>query len=193
MPNIVMARSVETVAVPAGQFITVYTQDVATLTQSTTGAPTPLGTVTQSQQTFGPFAAATSVTISSGANSALYSIGSAPAISELVGNTIQRTPALMNTAGPISFASMASGLITSASLLGIVCTLPAGSAIEGMRDFKVDDAFDWIVIVIGAFGFTIGGATGHTVVGNATVASGTSGQFRTRKTAANTFITYRIA
>jgi hypothetical protein len=35
-------------------------------------------------------------------------------------------------------------------------------------------------------------ATGHTVVGNMAVAAATSGRFLTRKTAANTFVSYRI-
>lgn len=193
MSNLVMARSSETTNVPAGQYITVYTQDSAVVTQNVGGTISTLGTVTQSQQTYGPFAAAAVVTIAAGANVAVYNVGSAPVVTELIGNSIQRTPALMNTAGPIPFTTLASGLITSSSTLGIVCTLPTGVAIETSRDFKVDDSFDWVVIVIGLFGFTVGGSTGHTVVGNATVASGTSGMFRTRKTAANTFVTYRLA
>jgi len=35
--------------------------------------------------------------------------------------------------------------------------------------------------------------TAHTYVGNATVAITTSATFRTRKTAANTYVTYRIS
>ena len=44
----------------------------------------------------------------------------------------------------------------------------------------------------GANAFTVTAATGHTIVGAAAVANSTSGRFRTRKTAANTFVTYRI-
>lgn len=195
MSNLIMAMSTESTLVPSGQYISIYTQDTATATQTVGGTTTALGTVTQSQQTYGPFAAATTVTITSGAYTTVYNVGSGvpPAIRELIGNSIQRTPALMNTAGAIPFATLAAGLITSNSLLGISCTLPLGTAIDAARDFKTDDSFDWVVIVIGLFGFTVAGSTGHTVVGNATIASGTSGTFRTRKTAAATFVTYRIA
>jgi hypothetical protein len=63
---------------------------------------------------------------------------------------------------------------------------------DAVTDFRTDDSFDWSVIAISIPGFTVGAAPGHAIVGAATVASGTSGEFRTRKTAANTFITYRI-
>lgn len=36
-------------------------------------------------------------------------------------------------------------------------------------------------------------AAGHTIVGSGVVATVTSGHFRTVKTAANTFITYRLS
>jgi len=44
----------------------------------------------------------------------------------------------------------------------------------------------------GSNAFTVTAATGHTIVGAAAVAASSSGLFRTRKTAANTFVTYRI-
>jgi hypothetical protein len=57
----------------------------------------------------------------------------------------------------------------------------------------VDEAFDWYVINTGATNaFTVAAGTGHTLVGSGTVALSSSGAFRTRKTAANTFVTYRI-
>jgi len=54
------------------------------------------------------------------------------------------------------------------------------------------DSFDWSVIKVGANAFTVTAAAGHTLVGGAVVATARSGMFRTVKTAANTFITYRI-
>jgi hypothetical protein len=49
------------------------------------------------------------------------------------------------------------------------------------------------VINTGGNTFTVTAATGHTIVGVAAVVTVTSGNFRTRKTAADTFITYRMS
>ena len=57
----------------------------------------------------------------------------------------------------------------------------------------VNDSFDWSAIATGANSFTVTASTGHTIVGSGVVATVTSGRFRTRKTAANTFVTYRLA
>lgn len=192
MANIVMARSSERISVPSGQSITVFTQGSSNVSQDVGGVITLLGTVTSSQQMFGPFGVATTVVIDSGAMSAFYAFGASPIIREMIGNKIQRSPIAINAAGAIPASALANGLISSNSLLGITCTLPAGTAMEVVTDFRVDDSFDWVVMAIGLFGFTVGASAGHTIVGAPTVGSGTSGEFRTRKTALNTFITYRI-
>jgi hypothetical protein len=56
----------------------------------------------------------------------------------------------------------------------------------------IDTAFDWVLINTGSGTATLAAGTGHTIVGAATTAIATSSRWRTRKTAANTFVTYRI-
>ncbi len=69
-------------------------------------------------------------------------------------------------------------------------------------DFATNDSFDFSIIntsTVDAEDATLGAATGFTIVGSsdipahsaATIQS--SGLFRARKTAANTFVAYRIA
>lgn len=193
MPNIVMAMSSSTVSVPAAQSITVFTQAVAQVFQVVGGDPSLLGTVTTSQQMFGPFANGADILIATGQLPAMYTIGAAPVIQNLISNIIQRAPVVMNVGGAIPAAALGNGLITSNSLLGISCSLPTGAAIEAISDFRMDDAFDWCVIAAGLFGYTVTASAGHTFVGNAAVSSGTSGYFRTRKTGVNTYITYRVS
>lgn len=192
MANIVLARSSERVSVPAGQSITVFSQESVAVSQDAAGVITPLGTVTASQQTFGPFAPGAIIILDTGAYSAIYATGSSPILRELIGNHIQRTPIAINAAGAIPLSAMANGVITSNSVLGITCTLPTGTVMDSGMGFRMDDSFDWSIIVSGLFGFTVGAAADHTIVGNATVSSGSAGTFRTRKTAANNFVTYRI-
>lgn len=192
MPS-VMAMSSLTVPVPASQSITVYTQAVAQVFQVISGNQSLLGTVSNSQQSFGPFAGGASILIATGQLPAMFTIGAAPVIPNLMSNIVQRAPIVMNIGGAIPADALGNGLITSNSLLGISCSLPTGAAIEAISDFRMDDAFDWCVIAAGLFGYTVTASAGHSFVGNAAVSSGTSGYFRTRKTAAGTYITYRVS
>lgn len=193
MPNIVMARSSARIVVPDAQSITIFTQDSADVSQDVSGVVTPLGTVTASQQTFGPFSGGATVVIDAGALPAFHATGSSPILREMMGHMIQRAPVAINAAGAIPVSALANGIITSNSLLGITCTLPTGAAIDSMSNFRMDDAFEWCVIAAGLFGFTVGASAGHTIVGPAGVGSGTAGYFRTRKAGANTFVSYRIS
>jgi hypothetical protein len=193
MPNIVMARSSARIAVPSAQSITVFTQDSADISRDEASVVTPLGTVSMGQQTFGPFAGGATIIIDAGAHSAMYAVGSTPVLRETISYMIQRAPIAINAAGAIPVSALVNGVITSNSLLGITCTLPTGAAMDVISDFRPDDAFEWCVIAAGLFGFTVGASAGHTIVGAAGVGSGASGYFRTRRTAPNTFITYRVS
>lgn len=192
MPNVIMAMSSASIVVPSAQSITVFTQSTAQVFQVVSGSPSPIGTVTSAQAMFGPFASGATISITTGQLPDYYDVNAAPVIRELIDYKVQRTPIAINAAGAIPASAIASGLISSNSLLGITCTLPTGAAVEAISDFRIDDAFDWCVMAVGLFGFTVGASAGHTIVGSASVGSGTSAGFRTRKTAANTFVTYRI-
>jgi len=65
------------------------------------------------------------------------------------------------------------------------------------QELQTNQSFEWSVINLATaasgFDITVTANTGHTVVGRMVVTGETSGRFLTRKTAANTFITYRIA
>jgi hypothetical protein len=75
----------------------------------------------------------------------------------------------------------------------VVATLDTGAIMDAAGTFAVNDAFFWSAINTGSNSFTVtAAASGHTVVGAGAVASATSGRFMTRKTAANTFVSYRI-
>lgn len=193
MPDIVMARSSARISVPSTESITVFTQDSAVVSQDVAGVPTPIGTVTGASQTFGPFASGAMITIDAGALSVLYSVGAVPILRQTMAHIIQRAPVAIDAAGAIPPRALANGIITSNSLLGISCSLPTGTQVDAMSDFRMNDAFDWCVIAAGLFGFTVTASAGHTIVGAAGVGSGTAGYFRTRKTGAATYVTYRIS
>lgn len=97
----------------------------------------------------------------------------------------------------LTIAEIFTSIITVTSASAVALTLPSGALTDaGVGKMASGQSFDWNVINLGsasgAVTMTSPGAD-HTYVGNATVAISTSAQFRTRKTATNTFITYRIS
>jgi len=106
---------------------------------------------------------------------------------------VQGAPATANATATLTAAQLLGGLITSTTAAAVVGTLPTGTLLDAAASLGVDEAFDWSVINTGATNtFTVAAGTGHTVVGNMVVAASSSGRFRSRKTAASTFVTYRI-
>ena len=109
---------------------------------------------------------------------------------------LQPTPATQNATGTLTAAQLKTGIITSTTAAAVAATVPTGTLLDA--SFSGDDAllvgegFDWAVIVTGANALTVTAGTGHTLVGNAVVPTATSGRFRSVKTAANTFVTYRL-
>jgi hypothetical protein len=84
-------------------------------------------------------------------------------------------------------------------------TLPTGALTEAGVTMAADDSFDWVLInnaLAAADTITVTASSGHTIVGGPIVQSlhattggitGYSAMFRTRKTATDTFVSYRIA
>ncbi|MCY1412473.1 hypothetical protein D9M71_278820 [compost metagenome] len=186
------------VVVPAGESIVVYTLDQAQVFQLGLYPNQPptrslLGTVVNTTTTFGPFTTAATLTVVGGAGETLFAVGVAPAILETKQSQIQGNPVAVDVTGAISSAAIQGGIVTSTTGAAVAGTLPAGSVLDLAAQMSIGDSFDWSVINTGGNTFTVTAATGHTIVGVAAVVTVTSGNFRTRKTAADTFITYRMS
>lgn len=188
------------VAVPAGESIAVYSQGYAVVSRLV-GYPnypdqvSAVGTVNNAQVVFGPYASGAQIIIEAqGGVEVQYEVGSAPVVKQDRREaTLQVTPVAVNVTGTLTAANLLAGIITSTTAAAVTGTLPTGALLDAASDFAIDEGFDWVVINTGATNaFTIAVGTNHTIVGSATVALSSSGNFRTRKTAANTFVTYRI-
>ncbi len=111
--------------------------------------------------------------------------------------TIVRTqvaPANNNTSVTLTIANLKTGILTGTPAANINYTLPTGTLTDGgFVSLGNDMGFEWSVISLAAFTITILAGVTHTVVGNMVVAANSQGRFLSRKTAANTFVTYRIA
>ena len=107
----------------------------------------------------------------------------------------QAAPAAVDTTATLTVANLKTGIITSTTAAAVTMTLPLGTDTEaGFSGIYTNMTFEWSVINTGATNaVTINGNTGHTIVGSATVAASNSGRFATRRTAANTFVTYRLS
>jgi hypothetical protein len=138
------------------------------------------------------YSATTSVLITAGGTPVLYNQGVSAAIPELA--NYQPTPGTLNATGTLTAALIMGSIVTSSTAAAVVATLDTGTVMDAAATFAVGDSFDWTAVNTGAANaFTVTAATGHTIVGAAAVALSTSGRFRTTKTAANTFITYRMS
>jgi hypothetical protein len=91
----------------------------------------------------------------------------------------------------ITAANVLTGICTMASSTsGRAPTVPTGTAVNGV--ILIGQYIDWSFINTGNQTVTITAATGHTLVGAMAIPAGKSGAFRTRCSAANTAITYRM-
>lgn len=105
----------------------------------------------------------------------------------------QGAPTAVNTTATLTVANLKTGIITSTSAAATDMTLPTGTLTEGgFSGIYTNMTFEWSVINTGPSLVRVLAGTDHTIVGSGSVATGTSGRFASRRTAANTFVTYRL-
>lgn len=109
---------------------------------------------------------------------------------------VQDTPIAKTADATLTIAELRTRIITATKASAVAFTLPTGALTEaGFSTMPAGGSFDWNIINLGSSSGAVtvsGAATGHTLVGSGVVAISTSATFRTRKTAANTFVTYRV-
>ena len=119
----------------------------------------------------------------------------------------QTAPVAMTDAATITVAALLGGLIAGTPTTGAnqAYTLPTGTVMDAALTsyFINNDSFDFTIINLqttaGTDTITLTAAAGFTIVGLAVIdaadanTNNSSGTFRVRRTAANTFVAYRIA
>jgi hypothetical protein len=106
----------------------------------------------------------------------------------------QPAPAAVNATATLTIANLKAGIITSTSATATDMTLPTGTNTQAGFSGTYDNfTFKWSVINTGPSLVRVLAGTAHSIVGSGSVATGTSGSFASRRTAANTFVTYRLA
>jgi len=200
--NIVFTQGTATVSVPSGEKIVVQSYSPTSVFQEVGYPNFPetndlLSVVENTTYTSAAFSAATTVIIQAGASGAYYAVGVAPAISNNGNWQPQGAPAnIADGASMIATAAnILTGIVTATPTEARNIQLPTGANLDLATEWAIDEAFDFSVITLAAFALTITVNTGVTIVGSAATAatSGSTARFRLRKTAADTFIAYRIS
>jgi len=200
--NIVFTQGTATVSVPSGEKIVVQSYSPTSVFQEVGYPNFPetndlLSVVENTTYTSAAFSAATTVIIQAGASGAYYAVGVAPTISNNGNWQPQGAPAnIADGASMIATAAnILTGIVTATPTEARNIQLPTGANLDLATEWAIDEAFDFSVITLAAFALTITVNTGVTIVGSAATAatSGSTARFRLRKTAADTFIAYRIS
>ena len=210
--NVIYPQGRAEVTIPANESIAVATAGVATVSRELgypnfPGTLSVLGTVNNSQTVFGPYSSGATIVIEGGAADTFYEVGSAPQVMSRLGTRVQEAPVAKTVSVTLTVTELLNGIIVGTHTAGAEqqYTLPTGTLLDAASEFAVNDSFDWTLInqsAAAADTIAIAAGAGHTIVGgqivhsaNATTGAlyGHSGRFRTRKTAANTFVTYRIS
>jgi hypothetical protein len=196
MPNLLIApNGTANVSLTAGQSIAIYglTEGVVFEQVGFPNYPNQLDLENQSTGyvVLGPYTSGAELTIVAGPAGAQYAVGIAPLV---FGTPHQPTPGALDATGTLTAALITGRIVTSSTAAATTATLNTGAIMEtAIVNMAVNDSFDWSAINTGPNAFTVtAAASGHTVVGAGAVATLTTGLFRTRKTAVNTFVTYRI-
>jgi hypothetical protein len=133
------------------------------------------------------------INISGGGDSPLYySVGTAATVVDIMPLSLP-APSALDVTGDVTAAMILGGILTSAAAT-VTGTLPTGAVMDAAGSFAIGDVIRWSIIKVGANAFTLApAASGHTIIGATVVATATSASYVTRKTAAETFVTYRVS
>ena len=200
--NVIFTQGTATVTVPAGEKIAVQAYSPASVFQEVGYPNYPksqdlLTVVDNTTYVSAAFTNATSVTIQAGASGALYAVGVSPVITDDGNWQLQDAPGDVADGGAMiaTAANVLTGIVTATPTTTRSIQMPLGSNLDLATEWAIGESFDFSVITLAAFALTITVNTGVTIVGSAATAatSGASARFRLRKTAADTFIVYRIS
>lgn len=198
--SIAFAQGEVTVTLAAGESIALYSASQAQVFEAV-GYPNypvqlDLEATFTGYQLLGPYASGATLVINAGSTDMLYNIGTAPVVA---GVAYQGAPVARNGAIQLTAADVLGGLVSNTHATGatVALDLPNGASIEAATQLDVNEYFDWSIINLSAGAgdtvtLQVGVATNHTLVGSGIVAISSSTIFRTRKTAADTFVSYRL-
>jgi hypothetical protein len=214
MSNYLSPNGLVSVTLTASQKVAVYSQGLANVYRTSAfpnypNVTTLLGTVINGQTVFGTFTNGATIQIeAAGGLPVFYEVGTDPIVKQgRIANGVQVAPAAETVAVTLTAAELLTGLVTGTHAAGATAayTLPTGTLLDAAGTFLVNEYFDWTLINLSVAALdtiTITAGADHTVVGTMICQSahsstglvhGNALRLRTVKTAANTFVSYRLA
>jgi len=187
------------VAVAASDKVAVKTKGVAKVYQIVSPVDMPekrslLQTVTNDEWVSSAFSAAATLEIEAAEAEVHYVVGTDVQVQDEGNSRTNYSVGALNATGSLTAALTLGGVVTSTTAAAVTATLDTGTLMDAGSEFDIGEGYEWSVINTGGSNaFTVTAATGHTIVGAGAVANSTSGRFMTLKTAANTFVTYRLS
>jgi len=194
------------VTVPAGSQIAVFSQSGFQVSRATVTPNFPPANVLirdqapgQDQWVSGVLDPANAVTVTidaTGGQPVWYSVGTSPIVRsggrlESGGLGYPSAAQAINTSATATVAQFLSGYISSTTAAAVNVTMPTAAQLEAATTFAVGDSFECVFFNSGGTNaLAIVGNTGVTLVGTASITSGTM-RVRIVKTAASTFVVYR--
>lgn len=101
-------------------------------------------------------------------------------------------PASISTTATLTAANIQSQIINTTGT-SYTITMPLGTTLETVATWSGNNiAYDFTVINTASGTITVAANTGVTTLGSLTIATGTSAQFRIRRTALNSYVLYRL-
>lgn len=218
--GIVYQRGRSGITVPAGQYVNIFTPSIATVEKNVGGPANNLpstqwvvetnGNMNQSQPevVFGPYANGVTLRVTAFADTVYYSVSklavATPVIRPMSVIAVdQQTPIAYTAGGTALSTDLLNGLVTfntTPSSSTATYTLPTGTLLDAALNLGIGQSFRWSITNLSTTSggtVTLAAGAGHTIVGDVLtqIAGLTTGcatsRWLTRKTAANTFITYR--
>jgi hypothetical protein len=179
----------------------VGTSDTQTLTNKSLTSPTITGTIALPSSTSIGTVSSTEIGYLDGVTSAIQTQLTAksplanPAFTGNIYFAQPSPPTTKTGAGTLTIAELLTGIIDCGGGSGYNLSLPSGTSVDAgvVSGLAVDNAFEWSLVNRGGGTVTVVTGVNNTMTGSGAVAVSSSGLFRTRKTATNSYITYRIA
>lgn len=205
MSSLIVPFGSATVVVPAGEALAVASQGSYQIWQQAVGSPNQpavlsilndvqavAGNANQQTVTSTFTNGATLVVYATGNQPVAYEVGTVPVVKQGRIDGGFKVVNALNATGAVTAAMIYGGILTSTTAAAVAGTIPTGTVLDATAEWAIGEAIDWSVVNTGPSTFTVTAASGHTIVGAAAVLTATTGRFSTLKTAANTFVTYRI-
>jgi len=105
----------------------------------------------------------------------------------------QAAPGALNATGTLTLALIQTGIITSTTAAAVTATVDTGALLDA-GGLAIGEYYDFTIINTGGSNaITFTAATGVTLVGSGAVAASSSGRFRLKRTADDTWICYRLS